>query len=188
VTYDFLIDSYESERIKVLSVWSEFREEDLDVRPKPDDARGRNVREQMVHQCVSEDTWFRTMLGKARRHRGGLLVALAVLVDRDVRNRLAAERIVAKNGKTGERRDEQAEQQGERLQCRKRQPEPTLALRCRFLSERGAQIVGRLSHEAFPNQRRRRYHGRAGRRTPPEPVRVRNHQAIRNHHAKRAAP
>jgi len=63
VTYDFLIDSYESERIKVLSVWSEFREEDLDVRPKPDDARGRSVREQMVHQCVSEDTWFRTMLG-----------------------------------------------------------------------------------------------------------------------------
>jgi len=70
-------------------------------------------------------------------------------VDRDVRDRLAAERIVAKDGKTGERRDEQAEQQRERLQCRKRQPEPTLALRCRFLSERGAQIVGRLSHELF---------------------------------------
>lgn len=61
--YDFLIDSYDTERIKVLSVWSEFRDEDLDVRPKPDDPRGRSVREQMVHQCVSEDTWFRTMLG-----------------------------------------------------------------------------------------------------------------------------
>ena len=61
--YDFLIDSYDTERVKVLSVWSEFRDEDLDVRPRADDPRGRSVREQMVHQCVSEDTWFRTMLG-----------------------------------------------------------------------------------------------------------------------------
>lgn len=28
-----------------------------------DDARGRSVLEQMVHQCVSEDLWFRNMLG-----------------------------------------------------------------------------------------------------------------------------
>jgi uncharacterized damage-inducible protein DinB len=61
--YDFLIDSYETERLKVLSVWSEFGEADLPVRPKRDDARGRSVREHMVHQCVSEDTWFRNMLG-----------------------------------------------------------------------------------------------------------------------------
>jgi uncharacterized damage-inducible protein DinB len=61
--YDFLIDSYDSERIKVLSVWSEFRDGDLEVRPKADDRRGRSVREHMVHQCVSENTWFRTMLG-----------------------------------------------------------------------------------------------------------------------------
>src|SRR5215212_7394746 len=61
--YDFMIDSYESERLKVLSVWSEFRDDDLPVRPKQDDARGRSVHEHMVHQCVSEDTWFRTMLG-----------------------------------------------------------------------------------------------------------------------------
>ena len=63
MTYDFLIDSYNTERIKVLSVWSEFRDEDLDVRPRQGDARGRSVREHMVHQCVSEDTWFRKMLG-----------------------------------------------------------------------------------------------------------------------------
>ena len=63
MTYDFLIDSYDTERVKVISVWSEFRDEDLDVRPKHDDARGRSVREQMVHQCVSEDAWFRNMLG-----------------------------------------------------------------------------------------------------------------------------
>jgi uncharacterized damage-inducible protein DinB len=61
--YDFLIDTYATERIKVLSVWSEFRDDDLAVRPRHDDPRGRSVHEHMVHQCVSEDTWFRTMLG-----------------------------------------------------------------------------------------------------------------------------
>jgi uncharacterized damage-inducible protein DinB len=61
--YDFLVETYETERVKVVSVWSEFRDEDLPVRPRPGDPRGRSVREQMVHQCVSEDLWFRTMLG-----------------------------------------------------------------------------------------------------------------------------
>jgi uncharacterized damage-inducible protein DinB len=61
--YDFLVESYETERIKVLSVWSEFRDDDLPRRPNQSDARGRSVHEQMVHQCVSEDSWFRTMLG-----------------------------------------------------------------------------------------------------------------------------
>ena len=61
--YDFLIQSYETERVKVLSVWSEFKNEDLPVRPLRSDPRGRSVHEQMVHQCVSEDAWFRTMLG-----------------------------------------------------------------------------------------------------------------------------
>jgi len=61
--YDFLVESYATERIKVLSVWSEFRDEDLRVRPRRDDPRGRSVVEQMVHQCVSENLWFRDMLG-----------------------------------------------------------------------------------------------------------------------------
>jgi uncharacterized damage-inducible protein DinB len=61
--YDFLVETYATERIKVVSVWSEFRDEDLPVRPRHDDPRGRSVHEQMVHQCVSEDLWFRTMLG-----------------------------------------------------------------------------------------------------------------------------
>ena len=61
--YAFLVDSYATERIKVVSVWSQFRDDDLGVRPSTDDPRGRSVLEQMVHQCVSEDTWFRTMLG-----------------------------------------------------------------------------------------------------------------------------
>ena len=60
--YDFLIDAYESERVKVLSVWSEFKDEDLPLRPLQGDPRGRSVCEQMVHQCVSEDAWFRSML------------------------------------------------------------------------------------------------------------------------------
>jgi len=42
--YDFLIDTYDTERLKVLSVWSEFRDEDLAVRPKHDDPRGESTR------------------------------------------------------------------------------------------------------------------------------------------------
>jgi uncharacterized damage-inducible protein DinB len=61
--YEFLVETYATERVKVVSVWSEFRDEDIRVRPRADDARGRNVLEQMVHQCVSEDLWFRNMLG-----------------------------------------------------------------------------------------------------------------------------
>ena len=61
--YDFLVETYETERIKVLSVWSEFRDEDLPVRPRPGDPRGRGVHEHMVHQCVSENLWFMNMLG-----------------------------------------------------------------------------------------------------------------------------
>jgi uncharacterized damage-inducible protein DinB len=63
VRYQFLIDTYETERLKVLSVWSMFRDEDLPVRPHPADRRGRSVLEQMVHQCVSENLWFEKMLG-----------------------------------------------------------------------------------------------------------------------------
>lgn len=61
--YQFLIDTYETEILKVLSVWSMFHDADLSARPHPTDTRGRSVLEQMIHQCVSEDGWFRTMLG-----------------------------------------------------------------------------------------------------------------------------
>jgi uncharacterized damage-inducible protein DinB len=61
--YDFLIETYETECIKVISAWSMFKDEDLPIRPHPTDPRGRSVHEHMVHQCVSEDIWFRTMLG-----------------------------------------------------------------------------------------------------------------------------
>jgi uncharacterized damage-inducible protein DinB len=61
--YAFLVETYATERVKVVSVWSEFRDEELPVRPRQGDPRGRSVHEQMVHQCVSEDLWFRNMLG-----------------------------------------------------------------------------------------------------------------------------
>lgn len=63
MTYEFLVETYATERLKTLSVWSMFRDEDLAVRPHPTDPRGRSVLEHMVHQCVSEDLWFKEMLG-----------------------------------------------------------------------------------------------------------------------------
>jgi len=61
--YEYLVDTYKTERLKVMSVWSTFKDEDLLVRPHAKDSRGRSVLEQMVHQCVSEDMWFREILG-----------------------------------------------------------------------------------------------------------------------------
>src|SRR5690349_20726985 len=61
--YAFLAETYATERLKVLSVWSEFLDRDMPVRPREGDPRGRSAHEQMVHQCVSEDLWFRNMLG-----------------------------------------------------------------------------------------------------------------------------
>src|SRR5947209_7979776 len=40
-----------------------FEDADLPTRPHPTDRRGRNLHEQMVHQCVSENLWFKNMLG-----------------------------------------------------------------------------------------------------------------------------
>jgi uncharacterized damage-inducible protein DinB len=61
--YSFLVETYETEILKVLSVWSSFVDEDLTARPHPTDNRGRSVREHMVHQCMSEDAWFKNMFG-----------------------------------------------------------------------------------------------------------------------------
>lgn len=61
--YGFLVDTYETERLKVLSIWSEFKDEDMPARPSRSDPRGRSVHEHMVHQCVSENGWFINMLG-----------------------------------------------------------------------------------------------------------------------------
>ena len=60
MTYAFLTDAYDSERLKTLSVWSEFSDADIRFRPA---GYARTPLEHMVHQCVSEDTWMRTMFG-----------------------------------------------------------------------------------------------------------------------------
>jgi uncharacterized damage-inducible protein DinB len=61
--YNFLADTYDTERIKTLSVWSMFMDEDLLIRPQPLGRRDRNPLEHMVHQCISEDKWFCNMFG-----------------------------------------------------------------------------------------------------------------------------
>ena len=63
MNYDFLVSTYRTERLKVVAVWSMFQDEDMEFRPHPTDTRGRSVREQMIHQCLSEDLWFRTFFG-----------------------------------------------------------------------------------------------------------------------------
>ncbi|HEX5600693.1 MAG TPA: DinB family protein [Hyphomicrobiaceae bacterium] len=61
--YEFLVETYGSERLKTLSVWSMFADDDLNVRPHPRLDRDRTPREHMVHQCMSEDRWFCGMFG-----------------------------------------------------------------------------------------------------------------------------
>ena len=39
MTYDFLADTYETERVKIISTWSEFRDEDMHRRPREGDPR-----------------------------------------------------------------------------------------------------------------------------------------------------
>ncbi len=58
--FSFLVETYATERIKTLTVWSEFAEAHMGLRPAP---LARTAHEQFVHQHVSEDGWFRTMLG-----------------------------------------------------------------------------------------------------------------------------
>jgi uncharacterized damage-inducible protein DinB len=60
--FAFLLDTYATERIKTLSVWSLFGDADLDFRPAP---LSRTPKEQMVHQCLSEDVWMTKMLDVA---------------------------------------------------------------------------------------------------------------------------
>lgn len=60
--YGFLVESYRTERLKTLAVWSQVPDARMGFRPEP---RARTPLEHMVHQCVSEETWMRTMLGIA---------------------------------------------------------------------------------------------------------------------------
>jgi uncharacterized damage-inducible protein DinB len=58
--YDFLVDTYRTERLKTLSVWSQIPDVQMRFRPEP---RARTSLEHMVHQCMSEDAWMKSMLG-----------------------------------------------------------------------------------------------------------------------------
>ena len=58
--YDFLIETYRTERLKTLSLWAQVPDARFDDRLEP---RARSPHEHMVHQCVSEDMWMRTMFG-----------------------------------------------------------------------------------------------------------------------------
>jgi len=58
--YAFLIETYRTERLKTLTVWSQVPDARMTFRPE---RRARTPHEHMVHQCVSEDTWMRNMLG-----------------------------------------------------------------------------------------------------------------------------
>src|SRR6187455_826757 len=60
--YDFLVETYRTERLKTLSVWSQIADDRMSLRPEP---RARTPLEHMVHQCLSEDAWMTKMLGIA---------------------------------------------------------------------------------------------------------------------------
>jgi uncharacterized damage-inducible protein DinB len=61
-TFSFLVETYRTERLKTLGVWLQLPDERMGFRPEP---RARTPLEHMVHQCVSEDTWMKNMLGIA---------------------------------------------------------------------------------------------------------------------------
>lgn len=58
--FSFLADTYDTERLKILSVWSQIPDDQMRFRPEP---RARSPLEHMVHQCMSEDGWMKSMLG-----------------------------------------------------------------------------------------------------------------------------
>lgn len=58
--YQFLVETYRTERLKTLSVWSQIPDARMAWRPEP---RGRTPLEHMVHQCMSEHAWMSSMLG-----------------------------------------------------------------------------------------------------------------------------
>src|SRR3989475_6054318 len=61
MVYSFLVETCASERLKPLSVGRRLRDEDPAAPPHPRLDRDRTAHEHMVHQCQSEDRWFRTM-------------------------------------------------------------------------------------------------------------------------------
>jgi uncharacterized damage-inducible protein DinB len=58
--YDFLVETYRTERLKTLGVWAQIPSDRLQWRAE---ARTRTPLEHMVHQCQSEHNWMTSMLG-----------------------------------------------------------------------------------------------------------------------------
>jgi uncharacterized damage-inducible protein DinB len=58
--FSFLADTYDTERLKIVTVWSQIPDDQMRFRPEP---RARTPLEHMVHQCMSEDGWMKNMLG-----------------------------------------------------------------------------------------------------------------------------
>ena len=73
-TYDFLIETYSTERLKTLGVWAQIPDGRMEFRSEP---RARTPLEHMVHQCMSEDAWMKALLG--------ISVALPVLPAEETR-------------------------------------------------------------------------------------------------------
>ena len=61
--FSFIHETYETEILKTISVWGSFTLANWRKRPSAEDSRGRTAEEHFMHQCVSEDTWFKNMLG-----------------------------------------------------------------------------------------------------------------------------
>ena len=59
-TYAFLLETYETEILKIVGLWSAFPESAMDFRPSP---KSRSVLEQFQHQVQSEGRWMMNMLG-----------------------------------------------------------------------------------------------------------------------------
>jgi len=58
--YDFLVETYRTERLKTLGVWAQIPSDRLRWRAE---IRARTPLEHMVHQCQSEHNWMTSMLG-----------------------------------------------------------------------------------------------------------------------------
>ncbi len=57
--YEFLLETYETEILKIVGTWAAFPESAMEFRPAP---KSRSVVEQMEHQVQSEGRWMKTML------------------------------------------------------------------------------------------------------------------------------
>ncbi|HEV8133017.1 MAG TPA: DinB family protein [Acidobacteriota bacterium] len=59
-TYAFLLDTYETEILKITGTWAAFPDSAMDFKPA---SKSRTVIEQMEHQVQSEGRWMANMLG-----------------------------------------------------------------------------------------------------------------------------